>query len=274
MKSVLETFDIATGQVTEVLAMDGRIEAPNWAPSGDCLLVNHAGRLWRVPLAEPRLVPVDTGPADRCNNDHGFSPDGQEILFSSHHEGQGACIYRMPVEGGPVERVTPRTPSWWHAILPDGSRLVYAAAREGRQVDICTCARDGSDEQRLTDRAGHCDGPDVSADGRRIYFNSDLGGHAQIWVMQIDGSNRRLLVKDDRVNWFPHPSPCGRHLVYLSYPPGTQGHPADLPVTLVLCDPDGGNRRVLRQITGGQGTLNVPCWAPDGRAFAYVRYDG
>ncbi|MDR7307016.1 hypothetical protein J2X15_002302 [Rhodoferax saidenbachensis] len=23
---------------------------------------------------------------------------------------------------------------------------------------------------------------------------------------------------------------------------------------------------------GGQGTLNVPCWAPDSRAFAFVSY--
>ena len=46
----------------------------------------------------------------------------------------------------------------------------------------------------------------------------------------------------------------------------------DLPVALVLCDPDGGNRRRVREFTGGQGTINVPSWAPDGSAFAYVRY--
>ena len=78
---------------------------------------------------------------------------------------------------------------------------------------------------------------------------------------------------DDQVNWFPHPSPDGRHLVYLAYPPGTAGHPADLEVALVLCDPEGRDRRTVRRITGGQGTINVPSWAPDGSAFAYVRYE-
>ena len=42
---------------------------------------------------------------------------------------------------------------------------------------------------------------------------------------------------------------------------------------LVLCDPEGANRRRVREFIGGQGTINVPCWAPDGSAFAYVRYE-
>ena len=37
-------------------------------------------------------------------------------------------------------------------------------------------------------------------------------------------------------------------------------------------DPDGGNVRTLVELYGGQGTINVPCWAPDGSAFAYMRY--
>jgi Tol biopolymer transport system component len=92
-------------------------------------------------------------------------------------------------------------------------------------------------------------------------------------VMTADGSDQRQLFEDDHVNWFPHPSPDGRHLLYLAYPPGTTGHPADLQVALVLCEPDGRNRRRVREFTGGQGTINVPCWALDSCAFAYVRYE-
>jgi hypothetical protein len=29
---------------------------------------------------------------------------------------------------------------------------------------------------------------------------------------------------------------------------------------------------VIAAFNGGQGTMNVPNWAPDGSAFAYVRY--
>ena len=273
MRSIIETYEVASGLVREVLAVEGRIEAPNWAPSGDWLLVNGEGRLFRVPLAQPELLAVDTGPAIRCNNDHGISPDGATIYLSSHHEGEGSQVYMMPMGGGTVRKVSPEAPSWWHGVSPDGMTLAYVAAREGRRViDVYTLVP-GEAERRLTQGEGHCDGPDYSADGALIYYNCDRGGHAQIWVMAADGSGQRQLFKEASVNWFPHPSPDGRHLVYLAYPPGTLGHPADLEVALVLCDPEGGNRRRVREFTGGQGTINVPSWSPDSAAFAYVRYE-
>jgi Tol biopolymer transport system component len=279
MISVLEIIEVPSGRVTEVLRHLGRIEAPNWALSGDWLLVNGEGRLWRVPLRSPRLNAIDTGPATKCNNDHGLTPDGQTIILSCHHEGQGSQIYAMPLAGGVLQKVSPQAPSWWHGISPDGNRLAYVAARSGsRVIDVYTSPLTGGDEVRLTFGEGHSDGPDYSPDGKRIYWNCDRPGaggarHAQIWVMGADGSDQRQLFADDRVNWFPHPSPCGRWLVYLSYPPGTLGHPADLPVELVLCDPEGGNRRTLRHLTGGQGTINVPSWSPDGTRFAAMRYE-
>ena len=273
MRSIIETYEVATGRVRQVLAVDGRIEAPNWAPSGDWLLINGDGRLYRVPLAKPELLPIDTGPAIRCNNDHGLSPDGSTLIISSHHEGEGSQVYLMPVTGGDLQKVSPHAPSWWHGVSPDGKMLTYVAARGGsRVIDVYTLAP-GNEETRLTFGEGQCDGPDFSPDGSRIYYNCDRTGHAQIWVMAADGSGQRQLFQDDQVNWFPHPSPDGLRLLYLAYPPGTTGHPADLPVALVLCDPDGGNRRRIREFTGGQGSINVPNWAPDSSAFAYVRYE-
>ena len=273
MQSIIETYEVATGRVRKVLTVDGRIEAPNWAPSGEWLLVNGDGRLYRVPLAAPELQVIDTGAAVRCNNDHGISPDGATIILSSHHEGEGSQVYLMPVAGRALRKVSPEAPSWWHGVSPDGRTLTYVAARGGRRViDVYTLVP-GKGERRLTQGEGHCDGPDYSADGALIYYNCDRGGHAQIWVMGADGSGQRQLFSDDQVNWFPHPSPDGTHLVYLAYPSGTLGHPADLEVALVLCDPDGSNRRRVREFTGGQGTINVPSWAPDGSAFAYVRYE-
>ena len=225
VRSIIETYEVASGRVREVLALEGRIEAPNWAPSGDWLLVNGGGRLYRVPLPKPELQVIDTGAAIRCNNDHGISPDGTTIILSSHHEGAGSQVYVMPVAGGSLQKVSPEAPSWWHGVSPDGRVLTYVAARGGsRVIDVYTLVP-GEDERRLTFGEGHCDGPDFSPDGSRIYYNCDRTGHAQIWVMAADGSGQRQLLEDDCVNWFPHPSPDGRHLLYLAYPPGTEGHP-------------------------------------------------
>ena len=273
MKSIIEIWDVAAGRARVVLDAEGRIEAPNWDPSGDSLLVNGSGRLFRVPLDAPALVPVDTGFADRCNNDHGISPDGRRIVVS-HHRGGGSEMFLLPAGGGEPVLVSPQAPSWWHGWSPDGKRLAYVAARgASRVIDVYTIGVAGGAETRLTFGEGHCDGPDYSADGSRIYYNCDRDGHAQIWVMNVDGSGQRKLFADDHVNWFPHPSPDGRWIVYLAYPPGTTGHPADLPVALWIMDPEGGGRRRLTEFVGGQGTINVPSWAPDGHAFAYVRYE-
>ena len=272
MQSSLEVFEVATGTVSVVLQSDLRIAAPNWDPAGGSLLVNCGGRLFRVPLEKPALVAVETGFADRCNNDHGISPDGTTIAFS-HHRGRGSEIFLMPAAGGEPVLVSPEAPSWWHGWSPDGARLAYVAARGGsRTIDVYTIGVGGGAETRLTFGEGHCDGPDYSSDGRLIYYNCDRDGHAQIWVMGADGSGQRKLFADESVNWFPHPAPCGRWIVYLAYPPGTLGHPADVPVALCLCDPEGGNRRRVLEFVGGQGTINVPCWAPDGSAFAFVRF--
>jgi hypothetical protein len=60
--------------------------------------------------------------------------------------------------------------------------------------------------------------------------------------------------------------------LYLAYPSGTAGHPAGLDVTLRLVPANGGASRALCRLQGGQGTINVPCWAPDSRRFAFMRY--
>ena len=271
MRSSLEIYDIASGGVRVVLQTSQLIEAPNWDPSGASLLVNGDGGLFRVPLDAPSLQPVNTGFAVKCNNDHGISPDGNSIVIS-HHTESGSEIYLMPATGGSPRKVTTHAPSWWHGWSPDGARLAYVGARGSRVIDVYTIGIAGGDETRLTQGEGHCDGPDYSADGSRIYYNCDRDGHAQIWVMQVDGSGQRQLFADDQVNWFPHPSPDGRHLLYLAFPPGTLGHPRDKSVALCLCDPEGGNRRRVLAFNGGQGSINVPCWSPDGSAFAYMRY--
>lgn len=270
MRSSLEIFDLAAGEGRVVLRTDRLIEAPNWSPDGRFLVVNGDGRLFRVPLEAAALVPVDTGFATACNNDHGISPDGRRLAISDASGGESR-IHTLPIGGGEPEPVTERTPSYWHGWSPDGERLAYCA-RRGGDWDIHTIPVDGGEETRLTDGQGHNDGPDYTPDGAWIWFNSDRSGHAQLWRVRPDGSDLERMTADERVNWFPHPSPDGRSVLYLSYAPGVTGHPRDREVELRLLPSAGGQPRVLLALFGGQGTINVPSWAPDGRRFAFVRY--
>ena len=269
MRSSVEIYDMATGTTRVVYQTDDLVEAPNWSPDGTWLLINGGGRLFRLPLATGKPSEIDIGFADACNNDHGISPDGRWI-YLSHHVQKASTIYRVRIAGGIPEQVVRDVPSYWHGIAADGE-IAYCA-RRGGAYDICVW-QDG--ERQLTGVAGpegHNDGPDYSADGAWIWFNSDRTGAAQIWRMRRDGSDTQQMVQSDTVDWFPHPSPDGAHVLYLAYPAGTLYHPRDLEVSLRMLPQDGGKSCEVLRLFGGQGTINVPCWAPDGSAFAFVRY--
>ncbi len=271
MRSLLQIFDRGTGRAETLLDHDGHIEAPNWAPDGASLFVNGGGRLFRVPLDSPRLVPIDTGALAALNNDHGISPDGRTLVVSNAPGRGTSQVYTLPANGGQPQLVTPNAPSWWHGWSPDGARLACTCLRDG-QFGIATIPAGGGAETVLISGPHHYDGPDYSPDGRHIWFNSDRGGSMDLWRMAPDGTGPEPMTSDDRVNWFPHPAPDGRHVLYLSYLPGTRGHPANRPVELRLLDLATAGTTVLARFLGGQGTLNVPCWSPGGHRFAFVRY--
>ena len=264
-------YDLAARKARIVLETPEHIEAPNWMPDGSALVVNGGGRLYRVPLAAPALELIDTGHATRLNNDHGVMPDGRRLVISNHDAQGRSTIYTLPAGGGAPVPLTDRVPSWWHGISPDGVLHAYTAVRDGR-FGIYLMPDAGGPEQCLIESDHHYDGPDFSADGRHVWFNSDRSGSSELWRIGVDGRDLQQMTDDARVNWFPHPSPDGVHLVYLAYPQGTQGHPAGLEVELRLMPAEGGAPQVLLALHGGQGTINVPSWAPDGSRFAYVDY--
>ncbi|HPQ96557.1 MAG TPA: hypothetical protein PLN94_13300, partial [Thiolinea sp.] len=219
------------------------------------------------------LQHLDTGFATRINNDHGISPDGSRLIICDKTMHGSSSIYWLPVSGGTPQPITARQPSWWHGWSPDGCRIAYAARRGADpRIRIYTCLLNGDEETCLTRDFDHCDGPDYSPDGQWIWFNGERDGTVQLWRMHPDGSRLMPMTHDRRVNWFPHPSPDGKQVLYLSYPPGTRGHPPELPVQLRLLPAEGGEPEVLAAIRGGQGSINTPCWAPDSRRFAFFHY--
>ena len=50
--------------------------------------------------------------------------------------------------------------------------------------------------------------------------------------MDPDGKNQEQVTNDDFNNWFAHPSPDGRFLVFVSYEKGVAGHPENKDVSL------------------------------------------
>lgn len=279
--SVLEVLDVATGHRQALQRSGDPFEAPNWTPDGSALIYNTSGRgegrgrLIRYDLASGRGVPIDTGTSNRNNNDHVISFDGSMLGISDSSSGQSA-VYVMPIGGGAPRRLTPLTPSYLHGWSPDGKTLVYTGSRNG-EFDVYAIAADGSGtERRLTTAPGLDDGPEYSPDGRFIYFNSVRSGTMQIWRMAPDGSHPEQLTNDDWNSWFPHVSPDGRSIAFISFPHDVSpsDHPYYKHVMLRVMPAGGGAPRVVAYVYGGQGTMNVPSWSPDSRMLAFVSNTG
>ncbi len=274
------TLDLVSGEVATILESDRLIESPNWTPDGGSLVVNSEGLLYRVSLADGTMEHIETGALDTCNNDHVLSPDGQRIYLSA-----SGHLYVVPIDGGEPRKLSNdhATPYsyWLHGVSPDEAWLAYVAVepkgdtpRGHRYVALLPTA--GGRDVAISDRDVGADGPEYSPDGRWIYFNSELAakrpGHSQIFRMRPDGADVEQLTFDENVNWFPHLSPDGTSIAYLAYAPGTISHPADVTVTIRRMPAEGGEPSDVHRLFGGQGSLNVNTWSPDGRRIAFVDY--
>jgi WD40 repeat protein len=275
--SVLQILDVQSGKLEEIYRSEQPFEAPNWTRDGAALIYNisgsgeNRGHLCRFDLANRTRSILDTDPDHRNNNDHVLSFDGTMLGISDQSSGQSR-VSIVPVGGGAPKQITPVGPSYCHGWSPDGKFLVYTGGRNGKFDIYKTAADGGGEEIRLTDAEGLNDGPEYTPDGSYIYFNSSRTGKMQIWRMKPDGHDQEQVTRDDYNNWFPHISPDGKWIAFLTFGPDVdpKDHPYYKRIYLRLLPVGGGEPKVIAYVYGGQGTMNVPSWSPDSKRIAFV----
>lgn len=273
--SRLEVLDVASKSRMVLDESPRDRQAPNWTKDGRALIYNGDGRLFRFDLTAGTSSAIDTGLVTLINNDHVLSFNGKMLGLSSQfpNEAGVSIIYTVPVGGGRPFRVTSRGPSYLHGWSPDGRALVYTGGRNGN-FDVYRISVRGGKETRLTKAKGLDDGPEFTPDGRFIYFCSNRRDGMRIWRMLANGRLQRQVSSDGLQDWFPHVSPDGRWIVFLSYErdvdPGD--HPFYKQVYLRMMPTGGGEARVIAYVFGGQGTINVPSWSPDGKRIAFFSF--
>lgn len=154
------------------------------------------------------------------------------------------------------------------AVTPDGRRIVFVAAHpigyHEPEFDIWSISTRGTGLRRLTNNGVFDNDVDVSPDGRRIAYAEKVNGRAQVFLMDIDGSNQHRLTFDGRRDRAPHWSPDGRRIVYFSAPGKGGRAQGDEDVWSIAAA--GGRPRHLASNAGEE-----PVYSPDGRQIAFLR---
>jgi TolB protein len=188
-----------------------------------------------------------------------WSADGRAIAYTSYRRGYPNIFISHIYQGTMDEPTKGGTQNWLPVWSPDGSRISFVSNRDGNP-EIYVMDRDGSNVRRLTRHPGIDSTPTWSPGGNEIAFTSDRTGSPQIWTMSADGvgSPRKLTAESyaDRASWSPAPF---NEIVYAS----RSGPGFDIKILDVATGQ-------TRQLTFGEGTNESPCFAPNGRHFAFT----
>jgi len=184
----------------------------------------YAGDIW--------LLPKQGGTATRLSSPPGeesfprFSPDGSQLAFSGHYDGN-LDIYVVPVSGGVPTRVTyhgarDRMVSWY----PDGKHLLFASDRtspRNRFNQLYKVPSDGGLPEKLPVPYGEFG--DISPDGRTLAYipvSVDFrtwkryrgGMNPDIWLFDLNTFAASNLTQDEAADAAPmwH----GKKLYFLS----------------------------------------------------------
>ena len=168
--------EVADGSARVMYSGDTTLlEAPNWAPDGTGLLLNGDGLLWRLELDPVSLTQVVMAGLPPINNDHVIhAPSG--LIYMSANDGH---IYVAPVGGGRARRVTHDGTRYHflHGVSPNGATLAFVdlPADQGFSAAgrFALVPSDGGESSYPAAGTKHLDGPEYSADGRWLYFNTE-----------------------------------------------------------------------------------------------------
>jgi Tol biopolymer transport system component len=144
-------------------------------------------------------------------------------------------------------------------------KIVYETF-DNNSFDLCIINADGSGEKKLTNTTNiHEMYPHVSPDGKKISYVEDTGEgrdrKRDLYVMNIDGSGRRLISKDSREQCW---SPDGRYIAFVKSE-STRRFSMESWSTKGLFIYDMTTGEVREHANKTLMHLYTLCWSPDGK---------
>jgi Tol biopolymer transport system component/tRNA A-37 threonylcarbamoyl transferase component Bud32 len=270
-----------SGAAPRFLATSTSVTGCRWSPDGTRLVCASGNAYFTmVGALFGNLAPswiemfdVRTGAGTAMTDSTGvnhspiWSPDGRFIYFVSDRHGP-TDIYRMPSSGArsAPERLTVGLGAQSLSLSADGRRLAYNVYRTvGNFWSVPFGRRPMSlrGAVQVTRGNQNAENLSVSADGKTVYYDSDLSGTSQIYRIPAGGGEPERLTTDNHQDFAPMVSPDGHTVAFHSTRTGSRE------VWLLSLD-DGTLTRLTR--TPDQEVL--PHWSPDGQTLGWGLLSG
>ncbi len=172
---------------------------------------------------------------------------------------RGATIAQVPIRTNEA--------TWMDVdVSPDGRTIAFTVLG-----DIYTMPITGGTPTRIAEGLAWEVQPRFSPDGSRIAFTSDRAGGDNVWVMNVDGSDKRQVTKEDfRLLNQPDWSPDGRFIIAKKHFT-TERSAGTGEIWMYHVSGGGGVAIVERANENLQKELGEPVFSPDGEAIYYTR---
>lgn len=233
-----------------------------------------------------------------------FYKGAKKLLYASTHLGGRECppnpdfsqgyvwaiypeydIFTAKRDGSKVRQLT-KTPGYdaEATVSPDGKKIVFTSTRDG-DLDIYVMDSNGKNVKRLTDALGYDGGPFFSPDGKQIVYRSfhpkteaEIARYKdrlannliepnnfEIWVMNVDGTNKRQVTKLGAASFAPFFTPDGKRIIFCT------NHFAEDPskrnFDLALINTDGTG---IQRVTFNESFDGFPMFSPDGKKLVFA----
>jgi Tol biopolymer transport system component/TolB-like protein/Tfp pilus assembly protein PilF len=239
--------------------------APAWSPGGDKLVftVESADTKGfymkmgeaRVDKSQEKMITpqrwIEIGQITWLGDSSGLMMTAKEEGSSFFH------VWFLSYPGGAARQVTSDLSDYVGVSLTSDSR-VLATVQSQSLTNIWVALKDQiARPEQITSGAGRYFDLSWTADGKLLYA-SDVGGSADIFEMQDNGTDQRQLTAGAGRNYAPVCSPDGRYVVFHS---NRSGH-----WNIWRMDRDGSNPVAL---TAGDDESNWPDVSPDNKWVVY-----